>query len=353
MTTLTHDELFMPARASGRSLSPGGPAPRGRVAQVALPGGPSDVWAVILAGGEGQRLQRFVRDVLGSERPKQFCRIVGRRSMLRHTWDRATQVVEARRLVTVITAGQVRHLDDETGRDVPGHLLVQPENKDTAAGLLLPLLWIHERAPLATVVVFPADHFVWEEARFAAHVRAAVASAALWPDRLVLLGVEATGPEAGYGWIAPGMPVRAPEGSELYTVRRFWEKPDQDTAARLFAFGRLWNTLILAGSLATFLRLADDALAEILGPLRAACGRPGVWADPRALAGAYREVPCANVSRALLARRPERLLVLPARDVYWSDWGDPDRILRTLRRFDRRPAWVPRYLQSRLGGRAW
>jgi mannose-1-phosphate guanylyltransferase len=266
--------------------------------------------------------------------------------MLRHTWDRAARVVEPDRIVTVITAGQEPYLDEEAGCGVPGTVLVQPANKETAAGFLLPLLWIARRAPAATVVVFPADHFVWEEDRFAGHVRAALAAAQQRPDRLVLLGVEADGPEAGYGWIAPGEPLPAGPATELYTVRRFWEKPDPRTAVRLFASGYLWNTLVLAGRMGAFLGLAAACIPQVLEPLRAVEhlleGAPAA----AVLAAAYRRIPPTNFSRALLARSPEGLIVLAARGVVWSDWGDPDRIVRTLRRFDRRPGWLPAYARA-------
>ena len=296
-------------------------------------------WVVVLAGGQGTRLQSFLRQVLGTERPKQFCRIIGSRSMLRHTWDRGSQLQHPIRMVTVITAGQERFLEEEDV--IPGHVLVQPANKDTAPGLLLPLLWIAQRDPDATVVVFPADHFIWEEARFLAHVRAAVEAAACFRDRLVVLGVEADGPERGYGWIAPGSPCEAGGGAELYQVRRFWEKPDRPTVARLCASGYLWNTFVLAGYLTVFLRSARAAMPEILEPLVAAAASLGTRSEAEVLAATYRALRPTDVSQALLARRPEDLLVLPTRGVYWSDWGDAQRILRTLRRFDRRPGWLP------------
>ncbi|HYB74661.1 MAG TPA: sugar phosphate nucleotidyltransferase [Candidatus Sulfotelmatobacter sp.] len=300
-------------------------------------------WAVVLAGGEGRRMRRFIGKFLGSERPKQFCRIVGRRSMLRHTWDRAARVVEAERIVTVITAGQEPYLDEEAGGGVPGTVLVQPENKETAAGLLLPLLWIARRAPAATVAVFPADHFVWEEDRFAGHVRTALAAAQERPERLVLLGVEADGPEVGYGWIAPGEPLAAGPAAELYTVRRFWEKPDLHTAARLFGAGHLWNTLVLAGHMKAFLGLAAACIPQVFEPLRAVGHLLDGVPAAAVLAATYRRIPSTNFSRAILARSPKGLTVLAVRGVGWSDWGDPDRIVRTLRRFQRRPGWLSAY----------
>ncbi len=304
-------------------------------------GGGPDIWAVVLAGGAGTRLQRFLRQSLGTKRPKQFCRIIGTRSMLRHTWDRAARLVDPDRIVTVITAGQERYMDEEARRGVPGTVLVQPANKETAPGLLLPLLWIARRAPAATVAVFPSDHFVWEEDRFAAHVRTGVAAAQKLPDRLALLGVEADSPDVSYGWIAPGERLSLGLGADVYAVRRFWEKPGRATAARLFAAGHLWNTLVLAGHLQAYLGLAEACLQDVLEPLRGVEESLGTPAQARALRQAYRCIASTNLSRALLARRPERLMVLAARGIFWSDWGDPDRILRTLRRFDRQPNWLP------------
>jgi mannose-1-phosphate guanylyltransferase len=305
------------------------------------------VWAVVLAGGQGTRLQAFLRQTLGTERPKQFCRIIGTRSMLRHTWDRGARLLDPDRMVTIVTAGQEPYLLDE--EHVPGRVLVQPANKETAPGLLLPLLWIAQQDPRAVVAIFPADHFVWEEQRFITHVRSAVRAAQRYPDRLVVLGVEADGPDHGYGWMAPGLPCDG-GGAELYHVRRFWEKPDRQTAARLFASGHFWNTFVLAGHLGVFLHLARSAMPEVFEPLSLAAAFLGTRYEAEVLASTYRSLRPMNFSRTLLAKRPGDLLMLPARGVYWSDWGDPDRILRTLRRFNHRPQWLPAYARMAAGG---
>lgn len=312
----------------------------------------NDLWVVVLAGGNGTRLQAFTRDVLGTERPKQFCRIIGTRSMLRHTWDRAARLVAPDRILTIITAGQERYLEDEAPHDVPGTILVQPENKETAPGLLLPLLWIARRNPVATVAVFPADHFIWEQDRFETHMQAAVSAAAHLRRRLILLGVEADSPETGYGWIAPGDPVQTPSGAELYLVRRFWEKPNRPTAAHLLARGYFWNTFILVAGVDTFLALVRAAVPEVFNPLRAIASCLGTPAEPAALALAYQQLRATNLSQALLARHPEALMVQVARGISWCDWGDPERILRSLRRFDRQPAWLPAYVRACGAGAA-
>lgn len=311
-------------------------------------------WAVVLAGGSGTRLQGFVRQVLGHDRPKQFCRILGNRTMLRHTWDRATRVVDPARVVTIITDGQEQYLDQEVRQGIPGTVLIQPTNKGTAPGVLLPLLWIARQAPTATVVTFPADHFVRAEDRFHLHVRGALEAAEDRPSRVVLLGVDASGPETGYGWIARGGPLAAGPARELYAVRRFWEKPDSRTAARLFAAGCLWNSLVLSGHVETYLGLAQAAMPEVLDPLRAVQPWLGSPAEAPLLRATYSIIPPGDLSRDILARCPNALVVLAARGVGWSDWGDPERIVATLRRFNQSPTWLSAYERHRAhGGPGW
>lgn len=304
---------------------------------------PRSTWVVVLGGGQGTRLQAFIRQFLGSDRPKQFCRIIGSQSMLRHTWDRAAQVVPTQQIVTIITAGQEPYLDEESRHGLPGVVLAQPANRETAPGLLLPLLWIAREDPGATVVVYPADHFIWQEARFTACVREALEAVEHLSDRLVLLGVEADDPDSGYGWIAPAEPIRNAGAGEVYTVSRFWEKPDPHTAARLFGAGCFWNTLVLVGRLETYLRLARACIPDVLSSLQRAVPHFHAPEAVAALAQVYRRLPSTNLSRAILCESPETLLLQAVRNVYWSDWGDPDRIVRTVRRFSRRAPWLPAY----------
>jgi mannose-1-phosphate guanylyltransferase len=62
------------------------------------------LWGIVLAGGDGRRLQPFIRTCFGSERPKQYCAFLDHRLLLRHTLVRAERLIPPERLLTIITS---------------------------------------------------------------------------------------------------------------------------------------------------------------------------------------------------------------------------------------------------------
>ncbi len=58
-------------------------------------------WALVLAGGEGRRLQALTRMIAGEPIPKQYCRIVGDRSLLEATLARIGPLVPPERTQTL------------------------------------------------------------------------------------------------------------------------------------------------------------------------------------------------------------------------------------------------------------
>jgi mannose-1-phosphate guanylyltransferase len=48
----------------------------------------SQEWGVILAGGDGTRLKSLTRRIAGDERPKQFCPVLGKATLLEQTQRR-------------------------------------------------------------------------------------------------------------------------------------------------------------------------------------------------------------------------------------------------------------------------
>jgi mannose-1-phosphate guanylyltransferase len=300
--------------------------------EVCRPSG-EHLWGIILAGGEGRRLQPFIRATFGVERPKQYCAPVDHCSMLSHTLQRAERLIPPEHLRVIITDPHLRYAQEELHARPLGMLIVQPCNRDTGPGILLPLLHVYRRDPEAVVVLLPSDHFIREEARFMAAVGHAVGLVNEHPEYPVLLGAEPTSPEVEYGWIEPGQELLHRQGEVVYQVRRFWEKPSREQVAALYRRGYLWNTMVLvvrATVLLAHFQQLTPALMDAFAPISPALESPH---EPAALHTAYAKLPSINFSQAILARRPPYLGVLRVQGVYWSDWGDPARIQAARVRF--------------------
>lgn len=302
-------------------------------------GTPDRLWSIILAGGEGTRLRSLVHRWLGRPKPKQYCAFVGRRSMFQHTLDRAARLTPPNRMVTVVAQSH-RHdaLAQLEGRG-GSTILFQPANRNTAAGVFLPLTYIRARAPKATVVLYPSDHFVYPEDRFLETVQRAVGIVESRPDRVVMLGVAPDRLELDYGWIQPDESIADLPGEPVQTVRSFLEKPDAAQADAALRAGALWNTLVCAATVEQLWTLGRQCLPDLMPLFERLSQAIGGSEEGRALDAIYHAMPTKNFSSDLLQRVPEKLAVVELTGVLWSDWGKPERIAETLRRIDRRPAF--------------
>lgn len=302
-------------------------------------------WTVVLAGGEGERLRPAVSRWLGTHRPKQYCTFVGRRSMLEHTWDRCRRLTSPERIISIVGSGHRRFLNRLGARPVPGTLIEQPTARGTLPGLMLPLTYVMAADPQAVVFVFPSDHFVYPEDRFLQFVRAAGMIASCRPDRLILLGAVPDGPESDYGWIE-GEALNG-GSTQLHQIRSFAEKPGRRKARRLYRNGGFWNTLVFAAKARLLWSLIEERFPEsfrhfelLRRVLRAVrMGRVAPSMEQVALHHIYDSIDELDLSRDLLQQIPERLLLLPLKDVEWSDWGRPARIDDCLMRHGKAPVF--------------
>jgi mannose-1-phosphate guanylyltransferase len=297
------------------------------------------LWSIILAGGEGTRLRPLVYRWLGRLTPKQYCAFVGTRSMFQHTLDRATRLTPPDRVVVVVAQSHRREALGQLDGRGSSTILFQPANRDTAAGVFLPLTYIRAKAPQTTVVLYPSDHFVYPEDRFLDAVRRAVQIAEARPDRVVMLGVAPDRLDLDYGWIQPGQPLADLPGEPVLAVHSFLEKPGAtqiDTAIRT---GALWNTLVFAANVDLLWRLGWQCLPDMMPLFERLSQAIGGPEEGRVLKAMYRDMPAKNFSSDLLQCVSEKLVVVELTGVLWSDWGKPERIIETLRRIDLRPAF--------------
>lgn len=286
-------------------------------------------WAIVLAGGKGTRLGALTRATNGMSVPKQFCSLRGGACLLQEALVRAAAVAPMRRICAVVAA-QHRRWWQAPLKHLPKHnVVVQPENRGTAFGILLPLLRVLARDPNANVVVLPADHHLLNEDTMAHSLRQAADLAAADAEAIYLLGAEPDEPDPELGYIVP-----ADRSSDTPSrVTQFVEKPDTQTARSLLNQGALWNMFILAASGRALLRVFQKSLASHVKAMGSALGVDGSeGGDSMALSALYDGLPTVDFSHDVLERHDSVLRVVPVPHCGWSDLGTPERVAETLRR---------------------
>jgi mannose-1-phosphate guanylyltransferase len=296
-------------------------------------------WAVVLAGGDGTRLQSLTRRITGEDRPKQFCRLYGGRTLLAQTRSRLANAISPERTLFAVVKAHERFYTNELGDVTPSRVVVQPSNRGTTAAIIYSLLRITSLAHDPIVGFFPTDHHYSNEMRFVASVLLALKVARSRPDTLILLGASAAHPEVEYGWIEPGASLECRFTNSLLRVNRFWEKPSTQVAQALLTRGCLWNTFVMIGRASTFLNMVKAAVPRMVRVLEADSGPSGAEADLVHGEKAYAALNPGDFSEQVLSVSTEQLAVLRLGDVGWSDLGTPERVIFAMIRSGLRSEW--------------
>jgi mannose-1-phosphate guanylyltransferase / mannose-6-phosphate isomerase len=275
---------------------------------------------VLLCGGSGTRLWPLSR----KSYPKQFVPLLGDQTLFQAAAQRLSGPGYAAPLV--VTAADFRFIVAEqlTGAGVdPGAILIEPAPRNTAPAILAAALHLAASDPQAILLVAPSDHEVPDPAAFRAAVAAALPAAL--GGQIVTFGIQPTRPETGYGWLELASPA---EGATPQPLRRFVEKPDAETAARMLAADTfLWNAGIFLMTAATaldaFARHAPDMLEPVTAALEGAQHDLGFL---RLAAQPWAHARDISVDYAIMEQAPN-LSVMPY-GAGWSDLGDWEAIWR-------------------------
>jgi mannose-1-phosphate guanylyltransferase len=284
---------------------------------------PRPPWVMVLAAGEGSRVRALTRDLHGNPAPKQFSSVDGKTTLLGSTLQRARRIAPSENIVTIVAAEHERWWRSELMDFPQDNIIVQPENRGTAAGILLPEMWIARHDDSATVVILPSDHYVESEKTLEDTVVDAVAAVTHSQAPVVLLGIEPDGPEQEYGWIVP-----CPGAAKCpHRVASFREKPDACTAASLLRHGALLNTFIVVADSRCLLGLFKEKVPELWQCFDRTVGNAssGSWPHDD-LVDLYHSIPSLDFSKDILESVAEQLWVYPVPSCGWTDLGTPARL---------------------------
>lgn len=277
-----------------------------------------------MAGGGGTRLWPLSR----GQHPKPFLPLLeGGRSLLAETVSRLAPLVEIDD-VYVVTDARYEEMVRAVAPDIPpSNIVGEPMGRNTAAAVALAAHGI-TRASDEIMVVLPADQAILDAAAFRAALHAAAMRAV--DGDLVTLGVAATAPETGYGYVIASGGAEQHAGHDTYRVERFEEKPSATRAVELIAGAAAsWNAGIFVWRRDSVLDGLDRYSPDISKPIAewvSAHGRdvaaPGVAWPGDSMDETYAALRATSIDYALLepASADGRVAVVPM-SVGWSDLG--------------------------------
>ncbi len=223
---------------------------------------PANFYPVILAGGRGTRFWPLSR----KKRAKQLLALDGKQTMIQQTVARLLPLTPAKQF-WIITNGDLR---PEIARQLPKlrseHIIAEPVGRNTAPAIGLAAFILWRENPNAVIGLFPSDHVVGNEVRFREVLTEGIEIAAAG-ENIVVLGIEPSRAETGYGYIEAGSLA----AGNARHVKRFTEKPNADRAAEFVRSGNffwnsgmfLWSAKTLASALAEHLPKTASLLEKI------------------------------------------------------------------------------------------
>lgn len=271
---------------------------------------------VIMAGGVGSRFWPMST----KDKPKQFIDVLGvGRTLIQLTYDRFEPICPPENVWVVTNKKYVDIVKRQLPEIPVGNILCEPCRRNTAPCIAYVSWRIKKECPTANIVVTPSDHIVLNIPEFRRVISNSL-SFTSETDAIVTLGMKATRPETGYGYIQADLTLCSPRNKEIFRVDSFREKPDLETAKKYLAENNyFWNAGIFLWSVRTIVnafRTYQPALANIFESMSDVYGT-----DKEQDVIDERFPECENISvDYAIMEKAEEIFVCPA-DFGWSDLG--------------------------------
>ncbi|MBN1917489.1 MAG: mannose-1-phosphate guanylyltransferase [Verrucomicrobia bacterium] len=218
-------------------------------------------YAVILAGGRGERLWPKSRKAM----PKHLQAIVGARTMIQQTVDRLDGLVPPERIYVVTAEAQRAQVSEQLPQIDPANVFGEPVGRNTAPAIALAAAALSKRDPESTMISLHADAAIGTKTLDVyRRTLADCCTAAEQTRGLVTIGIVPTHAATGYGYIHRAERVSTNGQTEIYSVERFVEKPDQQTARGYVAQGGYyWNSGIFVWTVEAICKAFERHMPEL------------------------------------------------------------------------------------------
>lgn len=272
--------------------------------------------ALILAGGGGTRLWPVSR----KKTPKQVQPFTDNETLLQKTYHRIEKGFAAENIFIATGRQHCSLIKEQLPQVLPGQFSLEPARRDTAAAIGFAVLQIYKRDPEAIVVTINSDAFVKNEAEYLRILELARTTVEKNRDHIVLIGINPTYPETGYGYIKMGKMFQEINGDKIFFVEKFVEKPDLETAKKyLSAWEYLWNPALFVFSAGYFLSLYEKYLSEMHEQFKIIEKALGTPDEERIVKESFEKIKPISVDYGII-EKADKMLVVPS-DFGWADIG--------------------------------
>lgn len=298
---------------------------------------------LIMAGGVGSRFWPLSRE----NKPKQFLDIIGSgESLLMQTFNRFAAFVPTERIFIITHADYCRQIEDILPGISSNQIISEPSRNNTAPSVAYASLKLSKLFPDSICIVAPADHLILKEDTFQDVILKAVSHATSDRKSIITLGIHATRPDTGYGYIEY-------ENSSEESVKKvisFREKPGMETAIQYLNSGKfVWNAGIFIWSweaiLGAFHQYASDILIELQN-CTTAFNTPD---EQYCVNNHYPKTTKISIDYAIL-EKSDAVYTIPC-DLGWSDLGTWASLYTLLQKDDQKNVSIngPVYLVESNG----
>lgn len=280
-------------------------------------------YAVIMAGGEGSRLWPLSRQ----NRPKQMVQLGSNRTLFQVAVDRIRDLFPPERIYVVTVASQAESLKNQCPEIPTENYLLEPMPRGTASVAGLAAVALRARDPQAVMVILAADHLIQNEVFFRQLLQDGKGLAE--QGYLVTLGIRPTYPATGYGYIQRGELIDS-AGCLAYQVKRFKEKPDEDSA-RLFLLqgDHEWNSGMFVWTLERIFQEIGALMPDLLEKLDAIARDWDTPSRSEVVQSIWPTIQPQTIDYGIM-EKAGRVAVIPALDLGWNDVGSWESIFEVF-----------------------
>ena len=267
-----------------------------------------NVYPILLAGGAGTRLWPVSRELY----PKQLVKFIGNNSLIQSTVKRLMPSLDMENMRIVCGNEHVheiaRHIE-EIGIRTDEIIIAEPCGRNTAPAILLAMLNILKNEDDAVLCIFPADHVIRNNDAFHEKLLSSIKLAEM--GYIVTFGIKPDYPETGYGYIEGADEIR----EHAFSVKRFVEKPDMETAKRYVEAGNFfWNSGMFTFKASVMMEELNIHQSELLAKMEQ-LDLSGSMVSQKD----YERLPNISIDYAVM-EKTDKSAVLPS-DFGWSDIG--------------------------------